>query len=91
MNFDIFKFSLSEKESFTRDFLLIASNVRLDALNRELALKLVNDGLKKPAANSIGVYFWILKLDTLEYKIYIGKTKSLPKRLIDYSVEFQIK
>ena len=37
-----------------------------------------------------GIYFWLLDLDSICYKIYIGKTTSLKRRLGDYSNPFQI-
>ncbi len=36
-----------------------------------------------------GVYFWVLRYRTRQYKIYIGKTKSLAARLLNYVGEFQ--
>lgn len=37
-----------------------------------------------------GIYFWTMRIGTSSYKIYVGKTKSLPRRLSDYTNEFQI-
>lgn len=37
-----------------------------------------------------GVYFWVLLLNDERYKIYIGKTKSLVRRLTDYTNPFQV-
>ena len=39
--------------------------------------------------NVSGIYFWVLRHEAKEYKLYIGKTKSLAKRLVDYVSKFQ--
>lgn len=36
-----------------------------------------------------GIYFWVLSYENAEYKIYIGKTKSLSYRVLNYVSEFQ--
>jgi hypothetical protein len=36
-----------------------------------------------------GIYFLLLKYKSKKYKIYIGKTKRLKKRLMDYANDFQ--
>lgn len=36
-----------------------------------------------------GIYFWTMTDNSGEYKVYIGKSKSLHKRITDYSREFQ--
>jgi hypothetical protein len=36
-----------------------------------------------------GIYFWILRHEDAEYKIYIGQTKSLSRRVLNYISEFQ--
>lgn len=42
------------------------------------------------AEGAPGVYFWVLLLKDEWYKIYIGKTKSLVRRLSDYTNPFQV-
>ncbi len=37
----------------------------------------------------LGVYFWTMRLGNNTFKIYAGKTNSLPRRLRDYKNEFQ--
>lgn len=39
--------------------------------------------------NTSGVYFWVMSVGELRYRIYIGKTKSLVRRVADYLKEFQ--
>lgn len=36
-----------------------------------------------------GVYFWIARHESNEYKIYIGQTNSLANRLVNYVSDFQ--
>lgn len=36
-----------------------------------------------------GIYFWVLRQEKVEYKLYLGKTNSLAKRLLNYLSEFQ--
>ena len=36
-----------------------------------------------------GIYFWVLRHEAKEYKIYIGQTNSLANRLVNYVSEFQ--
>src|SRR6266436_2206644 len=36
-----------------------------------------------------GVYFWVMAYEAARYRIYIGKTKSLSGRLLDYTRDFQ--
>src|SRR6266404_9225090 len=36
-----------------------------------------------------GIYFWVMRQESLEYKIYVGKTKSLSDRVLNYISEFQ--
>src|SRR5260370_38169677 len=36
-----------------------------------------------------GIYFWVLRDETKEYKLYIGQTNSLSNRLLNYVSDFQ--
>ena len=36
-----------------------------------------------------GIYLWVLRNETKEYKLYIGQTNSLANRLLNYVSEFQ--
>jgi len=36
-----------------------------------------------------GIYLWVLRHETKEYKLYIGQTNSLANRLLNYVNEFQ--
>lgn len=42
------------------------------------------------AQKGCGVYFWLMKYKGEKYKIYIGRTNSLKRRIGDYKREFQI-
>jgi excinuclease UvrABC nuclease subunit len=37
-----------------------------------------------------GCYFWIMRSDSRRYKIYIGRTRSILKRVMDYANAFQV-
>lgn len=39
--------------------------------------------------NVSGIYFWVLRDETKEYKLYIGQTNSLANRLLNYMSDFQ--
>lgn len=39
--------------------------------------------------NSSGVYFWVMNVGEFRYRLYIGKTNSLVRRVADYLKEFQ--
>lgn len=60
----------------------IAMNVNLEAID-----------LRLPAITALKdqrcVYFWRMRHGGEEYKIYVGKTNSLPRRLREYRNEFQ--
>lgn len=68
--------------SFDNEFKLLLSDVDLENLDREEIAKLLP---KKP-----GCYFWVLNIDDARYRIYVGSTSSVRRRITDYSNEFQI-
>ena len=77
---------LTDQEAvFHRDFQLALPDVRLKELATEWIASKLNH-LK----NLFGVYFWIMVLNDRLYKIYVGKTKSLPQRLTEYRNKFQL-
>lgn len=79
-----FKFKSNENEHLDRDFLLVLSDFKFDTQE----LKHLNPSL---ATNVPGVYFVVMRLeDDSRYKIYVGKTKSLKRRLNDYTNPLQI-
>ena len=64
-------------------------------LNSDFNLVCHNANLTEPEKGDIGslridspigpgVYFWTMNLESVTYKIYIGKTKSLQRRVSDY-------
>lgn len=63
-------------------FLLIARDVDLETID-----------LKLPAIAALKdqktVYFWHMRYGGEEYKVYVGKTSSLPRRLREYRNKFQ--
>lgn len=59
---------------------------------RNAAFSKDNDSLARVLASHrkmSGIYFWVLRHGTDEYKLYIGQTKSLANRLLNYVSEFQ--
>jgi hypothetical protein len=80
----------SELEAISHEYEVICSNFLLIDVNETTEMTFT---LKKEMMNvtaDAGVYFWLLDLDSNCYKIYIGKTTSLKRRLGDYSNPFQI-
>lgn len=77
-----YQLTSEEAATFHTEFKLVMSNVNLETI------KLNNPALTA-LSNVPGVYFWVMRLDSSTYKIYAGKTNSLPRRLRDYKNEFQ--
>lgn len=79
------KYHLTAQEAlkFQAEFTLILPSVNLVSID-----------LKYPALLELsvkqGVYFWLMRVEDNIYKVYAGKTKSLPRRLKDYSNGFQL-
>jgi hypothetical protein len=77
-----FQFSEDETNSFRRDFSPVLSSCNLssytDLKDFFLEFKRV-----------VGIYFWVMRYESSEYKIYIGKTKSLANRVLNYTSQFQ--
>lgn len=71
-----------------------AFGAKFDLVRRDLVLASLATGDPNPAlaalADEPGVYFLTMRLDDAEYKIYAGKTTSLPRRLKDYGKPFQV-
>lgn len=70
-----------EREAIEGDFQLVASGVVLGPGSRRGAEKLPASG---------GCYFWTMDVDARRFKIYVGQTNSLKKRITDYSLDVQI-
>ena len=71
-----------EAAMFHAEFKLVLKDINLETIKLNIpeltALK-----------NTHGVYFWMMRLGNSLYKVYVGKTNSLPRRLRDYKNEFQ--
>ena len=68
--------------TFSKDFKFLLSKVDLEVLDRkEIAERLPDEA---------GCYFWILVRNEIRYRIYLGRTNSIRKRVTDYSIEFQM-
>jgi hypothetical protein len=68
---------------------------QFELVRRGLVLSsLAADADADPALSALtgvrGVYFVTMRLGGSEYKIYVGKTTSLPRRLADYRKAFQV-
>ena len=77
-----YQLNSEEKSTFHYEFKLIMSNVILENIK-------LNSPALKMLSNVPGVYFWMMRIGINSYKIYAGKTNSLPRRLRDYKNEFQ--
>ena len=79
---DRFQLIATEADSLRAEFVhLVESN---DLSRTERVSQIISD-YKKVA----GVYFWTMRLDGREFKIYIGKTNSLGYRAYNYTAPFQ--
>lgn len=78
-----YRLTNDEATKFLVEFNLIMSDINLKNID-------LNDPAIKALAKKNGVYFWIMRLGDSAYKIYAGKTNSLPRRLRDYKNEFQV-
>lgn len=76
-----FRFSSLEAQTLREQFGLIATNLELHAVPSEL---------RKSVPSNSGCYFWTMRLGGAEFKIYIGRTRSMRKRLADYANDIQI-
>ena len=77
-----FELSSTEAQALEGDFRLLISGIDLRNINQATSLS----GL--PAQS--GCYFWIMCSDSRRYKIYIGRTRSILKRVMDYANDFQV-
>ena len=73
-----------EVERIDSDFPMVCENANLLEPTGAISAILKSTDFVVP-----GVYFWTMTDNRSEYKIYVGKTKSLRKRVTDYSREFQ--
>lgn len=80
-----YKFSDSEAATFHKRFNRVLADVDLEALTPRGP-----DPMLRALRDVAGIYFWTMRIGTSTFKIYVGKTKSLPRRLSDYTNEFQV-
>lgn len=80
--FDRFLLSQFERIEMRSEFEPVLTNA---TFARDKSLSLLRD----THTGVSGIYFWILRNKDIEYKLYIGKTKSLANRLVNYVSEFQ--
>lgn len=80
--FDPFLFAANEADAMRSEFRPLLSKA---TFTRDEPLVRLLETYKKVA----GVYFWVLRHGTKEYKVYIGQTNSLANRLVNYVSEFQ--
>gem|GEM_PF-1739496 len=78
-----YQFSINEASKLDSEFKLVMPNVNFEAIN--LKFPRLVELTEKP-----GVYLWLMRIGSSTYKVYAGKTKSLPRRLADYKKGFQI-
>ena len=89
-SFDKFKFTSEMIVSLQANFKLVAKNVNLmDMTRNDIELEICHS-LQKDHCNVTGVYFWVMEIKSQQYRVYVGKTKSLKRRLSDYFNNFQI-
>ena len=74
-----------EAVTFHERFNLVLTDVDLETLSPRGP-----DPKLRALRDVSGIYFWTMRSGTSTYKIYVGKTKSLPRRLSDYTNEFQV-
>ena len=90
INLDKFKIDNNDLPEFLNQFSLVAESVNLEISSRSEVESKIIESLMIDDCNVTGVYFWILRIEDAQYKIYAGKTKSLKRRLSDYFNKFQI-
>ncbi|UCV28392.1 GIY-YIG nuclease family protein [Ferribacterium limneticum] len=76
--------SANETAAIKLQFDLVCSNANL--VNPECGA--IGDALNTDLATP-GIYYWSMLVGESEYKIYVGKTNSLLRRIKDYLKEFQ--
>lgn len=75
-----FEFTEAEQVQFSSVFEVVHEDVTLpDAVSQA-----------KSSPEASGCYFWVLRSELRLYKIYIGRTANLRRRMVDYANPFQI-
>lgn len=80
--FDRFQFDESQYTAMCAEFSPLIIGTDLSRCER---IEQIISGHKKVAA----IYFWTMRLNDKEFKIYIGKTNSISLRAQNYTGEFQ--
>jgi hypothetical protein len=83
LNLEKYEFSKGEYEYFKNEFFELLPNVDLNELEIESFRQQIE-------SYDVGVYFWVLTIKNKHYKIYIGKTNSIKRRIKEYTIGFQI-
>lgn len=77
-----FRLHEAQADSLRYDFSLLIADSHLSRCERTTE---IITNLKDQAA----IYFWIMRLEEKEFKIYIGRTKCISSRIKNYISEFQ--
>ena len=81
---EAFRLSLEGRAGLESKFQLVLEDANFVARSKEDIRRAI-----LATYNTSGVYFWVMSVGELRYRIYIGKTKSLVRRVADYLKEFQ--
>jgi hypothetical protein len=84
--FEPYRYTGRDKEK--RSFELVEKDVNLNHPSERQRLR--SNQKLKALSDKPGVYLWIMRCSHGEFKIYVGKAKSLPRRLEDYANKFQV-
>jgi len=68
----------NDVESFASEFRLVREGVDFATLE------------KASIPSACGCYFWLLSVGPRRFKIYLGRTRSLSRRLLEYRNPFQV-
>lgn len=80
-----FELGHHETEAFHSHFTLVKRDIDL-----ERCASPSHDASLRELRDVAGIYFLTMRIGTSTYKIYVGKTRSLPRRVSDYSKNFQV-
>ena len=78
-----FRLAPTEADSFRETFSRLITDANLNVLDRA-------DLERYLPAETPGCYFWMMRSGNALYKIYLGRTQSIFKRISDYANDFQI-
>lgn len=79
------KYMISDEDGreLQESFVELLSDVDLHCIDLEKHQESLKD-------YDYGIYFWVLTLNNVRYKVYIGKTNSIVRRVKEYTIDFQI-